>query len=239
MRFRRLTLLSITCAVFCSGMAALALRDPGSTACALAGWSGREPLADGTLVDAGSPASEQARVLALLDAARVRIRDTFGAPRARPVILFFNDPQAFWPLRLNTYGSTSFVGSRACVLIGPKGQDVDVVAHELMHAELFDRVGFWGRFTEVPVWFDEGVAMQVDLRQRYDVPEGEPVDTAYVRRLERASQFAVSDDRQLTRHYAAAKAEVSRWLQEIGPQGLYARFERLHAGEPFSQVLAK
>lgn len=220
-------------------MVALALRDPGSTACALVAWSGREALADGTLVDAGRPPAEQAHVLALLDAARARIRDTFGAPRARPVILFFNDAEAFWPLRLNSHGSTSFVGSRACVLIGPKGQDVDVVAHELMHAELFDRVGFWGRFTEVPVWFDEGVAMQVDLRQRYDMPEGEPVDTAFVRRLERVSQFAVPDDRQLTRHYAAAKAEVSRWLLETGRQGLYARFDRLRAGEPFAQVMAK
>ena len=30
-----------------------------------------------------------------------------------------------------------------CIFIGPKGRNADVVAHELVHAEVFERVSLW------------------------------------------------------------------------------------------------
>ena len=45
---------------------------------------------------------------------------------------------------------------------------IDVTAHELVHAELAQRLGFWTRTVKLPVWFDEGIAVQLDRRADFD-----------------------------------------------------------------------
>ena len=239
MHIRKRTILVTCCSALGLGLATLAYAVPGATACAIVESTRLESLPDGTLVESGSSAPERDKLLDLMSRARARIEKTYGAPRAKPIVVFFQDTQFFWPLKLNAYGSTSFIGSRACVMVGPKGQNLDVVAHELMHAELFERVGYLRRFTEVPVWFDEGIAMQVDFRPRYELPKGEPIDTTYVRQLETVRQFFQPNDQQLTKNYAAAKAEAAQWLSEVDAQSLYQRFDRIRTGEQFNAALAK
>lgn len=213
---------------------------PAETACALAGFAGMETLPNGTLVGQSSSVAERATFIELQSQAGERIKQTFGAPRARPLVVV-RDSRTFWPLKLNDYASAAFVGSRACVLIGPQGQNVDVVAHELMHAELGHRVGHWRRSFDVPAWFDEGIAMQVDLRARYNWSnqQGNSNDHGYVRQLKSQGQFNDADDRQLTRNYAAAKAEVARWLTTIDRSELYHRLERIRVGDDFDAVLVR
>ena len=200
-----------------------------------------ESLPDGTLVEPGSSESERAMFLELQSQARVRIEKTFDAPRSRPIVAFFRDSRTFWPLKVNNYGSSGSIGNYTCVIIGPKGQNVDVVAHELVHQELHKRVGSWRMFTEVPVWFDEGVAMQVDFRPQYTLPKkaGGASNTSEVRGLKSVSQFNHGNDEQLTQHYAFAKAEVAQWLANIGRHDLYPRLERIRAGESFDVVVVK
>ena len=214
---------------------------PGETACALAKFAGMETLPDGTLVEQGSSVAERAAFIELQSQARERIKETFGAPRAQPLVVVFRDSRTFWPLKLNTYASAAFIGSRVCVLIGPQGQNVDVVAHEFMHAELARRVGHWHRNFDVPAWFDEGVAMQVDLRARYNWSnqQGKSNDSGYVRQFNSQRQFNDADDKQLTRNYAAAKAEVAQWLTTIDRGELYRRLERIRIGEDFDAILVK
>ena len=123
------------------GAATLALAMPGAAACALVNVANLESLPDGSLVDSSTPEQERARLHELIMEARGRIEAMYGAPRANPTTVFFQDSRTFWLLPVNEYGSTNFVGRRACVIVGPKGRNPDVVAHELMHAELADRVG--------------------------------------------------------------------------------------------------
>ena len=121
-------------------------------------------------------------------------------------------------------------------MVGPKGQNLDVVAHELMHAELFERVGFWGRFTQIPVWFDEGLAMQVDYRPRYVLSREASAQAKNVRTLESARDFFLQDGDLLTKNYAMAKAEVANWLDDVDRASVYDRLERIRAGESFNAV---
>lgn len=233
--------LTATFGLIVSALAFAGYAAPTETACAVAHFSGMDRLADGTLVEQNSSAMERATFMELQSLARDRIKATFGAPRAKPIVVVFGDSKNFWPLKLNTYASAAFIGNRACLLIGPQGQNVDVFAHEFMHAELASRVGYWRRNFEVPAWFDEGLAMQVDLRVRYDWPnqDGKPNGYRYVRRFNSQGQFRDADDAQLTRNYAAAKAEVGQWLNSIGPSALYARLERIRTGEDFDAVLVE
>lgn len=237
-------ILAVLTAVFGLGVTALAYAGyaaPAETACALARFSELEALPDGTLVEQRSSTVERTMFAELQSRARARIQETFGAPRAQPIVVFFRDSRSFWPLKLNAYASAAFIGSRVCVLIGPQGQNVDVIAHEFMHAELANRVGHWRRNFEVPAWFDEGVAMQVDLRVRYNWSnqQGHTDGYGYVRQFNSQGQFRDPDDKQLTRNYAAAKAEVAQWLTTIGRGELYSRLERIRVGENFDIVLVK
>ena len=191
---------------------------PGVIACALVSGSVKQTVTE-----------EQ-----LLSAASSRIDKLFGARQANPVIVF-NAPERFWPLSLNEYGSTSFLGQKTCVMIGAKGRNLDVVAHELMHAEIVHRVGYWRRLTALPVWFDEGLAMQVDFRPRYRLPQG--ASSTYVKTLDSSRDFFVADDQQLTNHYAAAKAEVALWVSGVGHATVYQQLERLASGVAFAAVV--
>ena len=170
----------------------------------------------------------------LLQEAKGRIEAKFGLMQSKPVIVFFEEQDSFWPLRLNEYGSASFLGSKTCVVIGPKGQNVDVIAHELMHAETEHRVGYWRRWLELPIWFDEGLAMQVDHRERYNLPKG--METSYVRKLNSVSDFAVSDGDLLTNHYASSKSEVALWVSKVGTDSVYDQLNSIKEGLSFDAV---
>ena len=218
------------------GAATLVLAAPGPTACAtIEARANILESASGVYFDKTLTSAERKQFASLLEQGRARIEERFGPPIASPVVVRIKDRGALWPFRFNSYGSTSFVGPRACVVVGPDGANIDVVSHELMHAELFERVGWWRRLTGVPTWFDEGVGMQVDYRTRYGLAPD--ADSSAARTLESPREFFVADDKELTRHYAASRAEVARWLASVGGQDLFAAFARIRAGQPFDSVV--
>ena len=116
---------------------------------------------------------------------------------------------------------------------------MDVVAHEFLHREISDRIGFWRMETQVPAWFNEGLAMQVDYRVKYELDNQAPseMNIAGVRELESVNQFNQGNDAQVTQHYALAKAEVAAWLAKVGHHNLYSRFERIRNGAPFDHAI--
>ena len=219
-----------------SPFTAFAIAFPGPTSCLLVSASGASDQS-ATSFSSDDATTNQSTSQQLLDEARKRIESTFGKPAASPIVVFLGSSNRIGPFRLNAYGSTQFVGTRTCVMIGTKGRSVDVLAHELMHAELYQRVGPLTYFLEVPTWFDEGVAMQVDWRDRYALGSDAAADLPRVRELTTPSQFFVADDAALTLHYALAKYEVAKWLSLVGRDSLYSQFARLRSGEALAEVL--
>jgi len=219
------------------GVTGYAVANPGVAVCAASSILPLTRLKDGALVESRSSDPDQPAVVQrLLLNAKGRIGEIFGEPQSIPIVVFFNSSTSFWPFRLNEYGSTQFIGAKTCVFIGPKGQNVDVIAHELMHAEIADRIGVWAKFTDLPTWFDEGLAMQVDFRPEYDVAGGTNFEAQSVRALRSASEFFVPDSKQLTNNYASAKAEVALWIERVGYSHVYAQLERMRRGELFEIV---
>ena len=238
LRFRTPQILAVLAVVSGVGVVGYAAANPAVAVCAMLDVMPSTRLDDGTLVASGNLEPNQARVSQrlLLDA-KGRIREVFGEPRSKPIVLLFDEASKFGRFRLNEYGSTQFIGARTCVLIGPKGQNVDVISHELMHAETADRIGFLAKFTELPTWFDEGLAMQVDFRPEYDIPAGAAVDSKSVRELRSARSFFSSDSENLTKNYAFAKMEVASWARRVGYSSVYAQLDRIRQGETFESVV--
>jgi len=170
----------------------------------------------------------------LLKKASDRIESKFGSLRAEPIVYFFDQEDEYLMRQLNQYGSTLHLAYRSCLAIGPFGQNVDVVAHELMHAELRERTGFWNRTTKIPSWFDEGLAMQVDYRDQYKLDQH--VKTAYVRELKTGRKFNQANSGNLTLTYGAVKSEVQAWPQMNSPKEVFALLEKVRQGSSFDSI---
>ncbi len=215
---------------------AYAMSNPDTAVCSLIKLMPVEEINHGALIEGSMSQNQRLALSELIPQAKARIRDSFGAPLGRPIIAFFNDPQYFWPLKINPYGSAVSLPGRTCVIIGPQGQNIDVLAHELVHAEVFQRLGWWKSFTELPVWFNEGLAMQVDRRSQYLLLSSDNHDTQAVRKLVNRDFFS-PDDNVLTWRYKAAKAEVSAWINKAGYDEVYPLLERIQTGESFDELI--
>jgi hypothetical protein len=94
------------------------------------------------------------------------------------------------------------------------------------------------RSSEIPAWFDEGLAMQVDFRSRYNSSQTvDAAELASLRTLRSMDQFNAGNDEEITRHYARSKRVVAQWLEKIGRSNLYSSFERIRAGESLDRLL--
>jgi hypothetical protein len=156
-----------------------------------------------------------------LEAGRRRIAALYGPLRAAPTVVV-TDLQTWDRFAPNATGATHYhpTGSTS-VVIGPHGQTVDVIAHELAHAELATRVGYVRRRFCLPTWFDEGLAVHFDERPFY-------AERAFAQRRQAglhlvalsrlatpATFFAGSKD-EVRQHYAHARLAIERWRARKG-----------------------
>ena len=217
---------------------AVALAQPQAAACALINYRGLDEVAPGILASSDVTIGQRLDFVRLHAAAKLRIANTFGATRASPLIVMGSTEtlRRLFP-GSSSYASTVYIPFRSCVVVGPQGHDVDILAHEELHAEIHDRVGHWHRLTQIPTWFDEGLAMQVDYRERYlwSLKSG-AVDSGTVKQWTSRSQFFSGNDEELTRHYAMAKEEVRLWLQKLGREHLFGFLERVRQGAGFVET---
>ena len=176
--------------------------------------------------------------------ARDRVKALFGTMRSRPVVRCLPGPAL--GLRIS-HGATHFAfGLPAIVTLGPEGRNVDVAAHELAHAELAHaefahRAGLLAKLLRMPVWFDEGLAMQVDARTAYDrkalarmLADPSLSRPSLARLTDRAGFYAAG--RQGRFHYAFAACVVGEWRAAQGSLALFdwtpPRSTRLRSSRP-------
>jgi hypothetical protein len=217
---------------------AVALAQPQAAACATINYRGLSEVVPGIFASSDVTIDQRLGFARLHTAAKRRVAETFGATRAAPVIVMGSTAalRRLFP-GASPYASTVYIPFRSCVIVGPEGHDIDILAHEGLHAELHYRVGHWYRLTQIPTWFDEGLAMQVDYRERYAwSPQSGAVNSGSVKRWTSRTQFFSGDDATLTRHYAMAKEEVRLWLQKVGHHRLYDFLDRIRLGEEFVEM---
>ena len=228
-------------------LAVLLIRDRQALAAATVEWTGFEKV--GCCYFAPSlDSSKRAQVQAAWLGARQRVARMYGALRAQPRIVIA-DARTFPRFAAGTTGATHYLATGGSVtVLGPPGHNVDVIAHELAHAELLARVGFAAITWCVPTWFDEGLAVQFDDR---------PVlaEAVYAERsrsgwlmpplaqLDTHAKFFAGTRDEVRFHYAGARVAVGRWLRSMSPtearssiasldcsDGWKARLERIAAG---------
>ncbi len=200
-------------------------------------WRGYTELTDGVYVNEDFQHSKQ-DVLKVLEEAEKRVENFWGKLTGKPTIIISDDEkdlcQMGWTGNPALTTTVVFFGAHNYVLISPDGFNVDVAAHELTHAELHRRL-YQGRIfsfsQSVPLWFDEGVALQNDWREIYDLEAcsaaAEMEATPDLDALETPEQFYVSDPQIRHNNYVASKQEVSGWILEHGMEGFIRLIDQI------------
>ncbi|MDR0861347.1 MAG: hypothetical protein LBN30_01000 [Oscillospiraceae bacterium] len=199
----------------------------------------------GVYVDDDYDGNARAIGIMLLDA-KTRINKFWGRTKSSPMVVFSDDADKLKKLGLEggTARTVTFTlnGAHSYTIISPEGLNVDVIAHELSHAELHYRL-YDGKLlpsARVPVWFDEGVATQVDYREIYNNDAWELVTDGgrNVADFDKLAAAGFYDPEPEVRryNYIISRHEVGAWIAARDDGALAALLDGVNAGKAFADL---
>lgn len=207
----------------------------GLLCCYFVRWSDLDEIAPNIYVDQTMPAAQREILLASITSAKERIASLYGEYTASPVIIAGHTIDVMEVYGGNSYnraGRAYLTLTSAFIVLGPNGiSDIDILSHELAHIEFSKRIGHLN-WKKVPNWFDEGLAVQFD--HRYTEEE-------WQRRTNNGETAPDVRQMGIIRHddwlgYAAAKHEVSRWLEIVGQEGFQDLLDALQSGDKIDDI---
>lgn len=209
---------------------------PVAVAAACPGCYGLGEAGPGVYVGGDAAAGQRREMVDMVAAARERVRAFYGDIRSDPRVLICLDAACY--RRIGGGGEKGQTLRDRVLALSPGGADVVIASHELVHAEQFRRLG--SRYSRVPRWFNEGLAVVVSDDPRYLTakPAGErcPVDHAAALAATRA--VAAPRPGAGQDFYRDSACVVDRWLAAHGGAGAVLDLNRrLLAGEDFTAIV--
>ena len=121
--------------------------------------------------------------------------------------------------------------------------NIDIIAHELTHAELHTRLNT-NALKGIPTWFDEGIATQNDYRKQYGLEAWiEQTDNGKnalpLEDMDTGPEFYAGTVEDRRFRYLNAKHEVGVWMDTHQQKGLLELFDKLNNGEEFDTAYFK
>ncbi len=138
----------------------LAIRGREAIACSLVRYSDFVQLKENVYVAPDTHEEYRKQLLSLIEKGKIRVALTYGHLESSPIIIAAMGMDSLKWFSSSEYATTHFLPGQSFIVIGPK-----VISHELVHSGTFEQVGYWARTLHIPVWFEEGVAMQVGYRE--------------------------------------------------------------------------
>jgi len=195
-------------------------------------------------VDKSMPAEQRQSLLAIYYKSQKRIEAFFGTRRAKPYLIVGNTDFV-----IKNYGNQnaqtglthlSFLASY--IVLDSMGLNIDVISHELCHAELKKRVGWYAREFKIPTWFDEGLAMLVDKRfpeweVDWEMMTDKGKTAPSLETLANAKQFFEGKNTYI--HYITAQKEVDKWYKKSEQEGLLEFINSVNEGASFEKAFSQ
>ncbi|MEZ4905571.1 MAG: hypothetical protein R2822_29320 [Spirosomataceae bacterium] len=190
----------------------------------------------------------------LVKEARHSIEQLWGESQGRGTVIICSTSEEYERYCHSSEGAGCSIGTpwgESFIILNLDGLNVDVIAHEMCHDELFCRLGWWTTTRQIPQWFNEGLALMVDHRfvsstdsiQRYiDYQEaclsaskgGQTV--LELKEISTMKGFFGGDESRVFLAYMTAATEVSRWLMKEGTNQIPYFIYRIKAGESFDDI---
>lgn len=225
---------------------------PQVVRCYTIGLADFEAYDDHIFFSNGTTSSQKDSLLQLLIYSRRRINKLWGSYTSVPTIIYCHTEELY-----KKYGSTSgspanFFGTPLglYVVVSPSGLNIDIISHEMCHAELAQRLGWLTMTTQIPQWFNEGIALMVDYRypdirtsnrhsnylQKWNQATNNGVVKIKLHEISSVEGFFNGDQYWIYLAYLRSGLEVSRWLEIVKREGLLDLLEKINAGEDFNKA---
>ena len=204
-------------------------------ACELLPWLDYPRIHDQVFVEPGLSSAHSEELLHIISSALQRIDEVYGSPDSKPRVLITSSAEVALSWGANETASMHRAPWGSCIVVGPKGQNVDVIAHEWLHAEIQHRVGFWRFFREIPVWFDEGAALTLDYREPF-LPQNIDLSADSINAVRHLTKGRDFFSGNLRENYQAARMAV---IPLIRTETFFDDLERISKGERFDSVFSE
>ncbi|WP_194868595.1 hypothetical protein [Pseudoalteromonas sp. PPB1] len=198
-------------------------------ACELIGSTHFSEVSPNLYIDQSIDSQQQVNLAHAIQTALERVSHVYGAPTSDPRIIATAETK-YAKFGFNPTGMQSTGFFRECIFLGPKGLNADVVAHELVHAEVRHRTNLFVELTQLPAWFIEGTGILVDYRAPF---LAQNIDLKHDELTDIKSVFYLSDFPNTQVEYYLASLMA---VKPMNPKAMYSGLERLNNGEQFEDV---
>ncbi len=196
-------------------------------ACKFIEYSNYSEIAPNIFVSDSFNLNQKDKLLSKITLGKSRVNTTFGQMISNPKVVFTTNESEASVFGSNIYGSALLTPLGQCIVFGSKGQNIDVIAHEYTHAEVHHRVGWLKHLLNVPIWFNEGVALLVDFRKPYLLKNIDLSSKEVEFVKNNKFNFSIGN-------YQAARVLVD----SIDKSNLYQNLEKLKQGQDINSVFA-
>ena len=183
----------------------------------------------------------------LTEEALERDRAFFGelqcTETTKTIVIICDDDKLLSKLGGDHDTKTSFDPKKNYISVSDEYLNIDIIAHELTHAELHTRLNM-NALKRIPTWFDEGLATQNDYREQYGLEAWiEQTDNGKnalpLEDMDTGSEFYAGTVEDRRFRYLNAKHEVGIWMDTHQQKGLLELFGKLKNGEDFDIAYSK
>ncbi len=204
-----------------------------------------EEIADHVYVNRTNARKPQ-EILDVIEQAKERDRAFFGALRFSEETFFVicDDEKLIRKLG-EDHGTVicSVPFKRHYICISDEYLTLDILAHEITHAELHTRLSP-SAYRRIPTWFDEGLATQNDDREQYSeeqwiIQTDNGKNTVALEAMDTRAEFYAGEAEDRRFRYLNAKHELAVWMEAHGRQGLLELLEKLNQGVDFHTAYGK
>jgi hypothetical protein len=215
---------------------------PEQTRCILIDYSDFKK--DGRLYfNNNTPKNKVDTVKILMGLASNRVAEFWGQKICNPKFIYCENDERF-----KEYGGSYQIPALTHLKFGSyiviinEGVDLDIIAHEISHAEFYKRIGFYNWSFKIPRWFDEGLAMQNDNRNYYSEDTLKLKSNNYknlpdVKKLKSGKQFNEEGSHEkILLNFMIAKHEVKNWYTK---EKLDKLIKDINSGKTFEEAFGQ
>jgi hypothetical protein len=178
----------------------------------------------------------------LIENANARITGFWGQKTCNPKFIYCDNADDF-----NKYSSApdapavTYLKLGCYIVLSTEGADLDIIAHEISHAEFYERVGFYKWSFAIPTWFKHGLAMQNDYRNYYSEDTLKAKSNNFknlpnIKYFKKEEEFYKGTHEQVMLNYMTAKHEFKNWYTK---EKLNKLITGLNSGKSFEDACAQ
>ena len=186
-------------------------------------------------------AGDRQELLEMIEQAKERVRTFFGDLHFQDETTFIICDDGKLTRKLGEDHGTvivSFPVEAYYVCISDEYLELDILAHEITHAELRSCLSAKAQ-KAIPTWFDEGLALQNGYRERYSEAQwiaqtDNGKNTVALEDMDTPAEFYAGEAEDRRFRYLNAKHELDVWMTVHGQRGLLELLDRLNDGADFN-----